>query len=211
MAAELFILGCLVLSSYGITEGVPSVQVQSCNQCARTLLGLRQAIQDEMTTDDLLELSDLCDVLPAESKSTCQMFLYSYQPSVSEEDLARLCKAVKMCDAKAENQQVMETLFFRSVADADTVQDGETSIFVCTICQKFMAIAQKFLSDPKKRERLLNVLKALCKHLPIAQNVCTYFVQQYGPLVLDLLANIVNPELCKTIGLCQKSRGSEHL
>lgn len=74
----------------------------------------------------------------------------------------------------------------------------------CSDCKAFMGDIQKDLSNTTIQKMIIDELNKVCNSLGSFAPQCQLYVSQYGPMVLDLLAQYFDPDVvCVDIGLCK--------
>ncbi|XP_047529993.1 uncharacterized protein LOC125066118 [Vanessa atalanta] len=76
----------------------------------------------------------------------------------------------------------------------------------CSFCQYFLHYVQVELSDDNNEEAIKKAVEEACDVLPQSINdECRQFVTQYGPAVIALLVQEIDPaSVCPALGLCAK-------
>ncbi|PIK50802.1 putative proactivator polypeptide [Apostichopus japonicus] len=76
------------------------------------------------------------------------------------------------------------------------------SFDVCTECKTYMGDFVQFLNTPSVQQNVMKQVTSICKMLKISDN-CDQVVSEYGPLIMKMLLQYLNPEsFCKEIGVC---------
>lgn len=78
---------------------------------------------------------------------------------------------------------------------------------VCSFCQYFLHYIQVELSDDNTEEAIKKAVEEACDVLPASiDDQCRQFVSQYGPAVIALLVQEIDPaSVCPALGLCPKT------
>jgi len=189
-----------------------------CVFCKIIIEEVQTEIRDptvQKNVEEFLEMQ-LCSKLGS-FKDACLSTVSSYgailfQLVASEMDPQTVCDNMGMCSAKAKTstaaviraampqvpQQAMVEL-----TPAKHVQSGSA----CIICETVLTELKNIIDSNATEEQIAEKLEQICTYLPTAiQAACKDFVGMYGPAVVDLIIQKVDPDtVCKTIGLCSKA------
>ncbi|KAF5275822.1 hypothetical protein FQR65_LT04060 [Abscondita terminalis] len=82
---------------------------------------------------------------------------------------------------------------------------GNTEL--CTFCQYFLHFVQKAITDPATEDKIKKIVDTACDMLPsTVQSTCEEFVATYGPALIALLAQEIDPStVCPKLSLCASS------
>jgi len=74
----------------------------------------------------------------------------------------------------------------------------------CVLCEFIMKELKSLIGDNATEAEIMAGLEKVCSYLPKAvQNACTSFVDVYGPAIIELLLQELDPEqVCTELGLC---------
>ncbi|CAG9785733.1 unnamed protein product [Diatraea saccharalis] len=83
----------------------------------------------------------------------------------------------------------------------------------CAFCQYFLHYLQVELSDTKTEDAIRDAVEKACDRLPNSINgECHQFVDQYGPAVIALLVQEIDPaSICPALGLCPQVTEVRHV
>ncbi|XP_048256787.1 prosaposin-like [Haliotis rufescens] len=142
-------------------------------------------------------LDKVCDLLPSTIQQECTDIVNTYGPAiiqllVQELDADEVCQALRFCTRNSNKKAPLKV-------------NNE----VCDLCVTVMNYADELLKENATVQDVEMVLDKVCNFLSAQMtNQCLAFVDQYAPLVLDLLASDLDPkQICQTISLCPASRG----
>lgn len=124
---------------------------------------------------------------------------YVFELLANELDPVSRCQALGFCAASnAIRDPTRESTPSKSSGQrvADTPE--------CTICKILVEKIDEMIKQNVTKQEILDALDKICSLLPESlRNQCTSFVTQYGPLIIDLLIQEMDPALvCSTLGLC---------
>ncbi|XP_072938974.1 uncharacterized protein Sap-r [Epargyreus clarus] len=92
-------------------------------------------------------------------------------------------------------------------------QDPKRGQALCSFCEYFLHYLQVELSDERTEEAIRKVVENACEALPDAvTGECRQFVTQYGPAVIALLVQEIDPStVCPALELCPKNGPVRHV
>ncbi|XP_063817383.1 prosaposin isoform X2 [Pseudophryne corroboree] len=76
----------------------------------------------------------------------------------------------------------------------------------CDLCKEVVDVVRKFVSDNATQSEILSYLNKACEFIPdeAISSECKQLVDQYYPLVLNIIVEELNPSVaCAAIGLCK--------
>lgn len=88
--------------------------------------------------------------------------------------------------------------------------EGKTA---CSFCQYFLHYLQVEISNTKSEDEIIQAVDKACDKLPSSVNAeCKQFVSQYGPSVIALLVQSIDPaSICPSLGICPKTEEIRHV
>lgn len=119
-----------------------------------------------------------------------------------------VCSELGMCIANDDNLEIDEALQVSVIAipskNAPITAVGQVSDSpVCVICEYVMTQLETELKDKKTQAEIEDTVRNICKKLPkTVGDKCTKFVNDYGTLVITLIATTPPKELCTEMQLC---------
>ncbi|KAJ4459565.1 putative Proactivator polypeptide [Paratrimastix pyriformis] len=167
----------------------PAENTIQCAVCEWVLTELDTLIQENATEAEIEKIVEkVCTRLPASVRSMCDAFVEEYAPVViellvKETDPAKICTLIGLC---GKSQKVA------------------ASKFECTLCEWVMTELEKLVSENSTESEIEHALDAVCTKLPkTVSGMCEQLVDQYTPLVIDLLLKKIPIEaVCTHLGLC---------
>jgi saposin len=130
----------------------------------------------------------------------------------------QLCDMIGMCKAAKSKQQpagisnesdennASESVEMAQLTPAKaTVAKAVDSDAECLLCEFAMNLLAKELKSNKTEPEIEALLRGVCnKRIPSKfKNQCNAFIDQYGPIIIELIVNEVEPEkICVAISLC---------
>lgn len=111
---------------------------------------------------------------------------------------------VKVISSESSAQLPIERMFVQTAPVA-----GKAS---CSFCQYFLHYLQVELSDTTNEAAITDAVDKACQKLPGVKDECEEFVEQYGPMVIALLVQEIDPaSVCPAIGICPKIEEIRHV
>jgi len=158
---------------------------------------LEKTLSSKTTEDEIKQaLDQVCGFLPGQFSDECKQFVDQYTPMVidlliHEVTPQQLCSLMGLCPG---SKKIVE-------------KKTETGDF-CGICVMVADQLEKTLSSKTTEDEIKQALDQVCGFLPGQfSDECKQFVDQYTPMVIDLLTHEVTPQqLCSLMGLCSGSK-----
>lgn len=119
-----------------------------------------------------------------------------------------ICAELGMCFADEDNLQIDEALHVSIVAipsknEQNTAVGHISDSPSCVICEYVMTQLEVELKDKKTQVEIEDTVRNICHKLPkTVGDKCTKFVNDYGTLVITLIATTPPKELCTQMQLC---------
>ncbi|KAJ8022464.1 Prosaposin [Holothuria leucospilota] len=165
---------------------VPNDLCSDCTTVAKDVITLLK--DPNVQTAIVHQLENICDDLGSLGPQ-CRQYVDEYAPLVFNIALQYLtpstvCSILGLC---AEEPEALP-------------EPGD----ICTDCKNFVKDFDAVLNNYTVQEKLLKDLLVLCKFIPTYQSECEQYLPQYGGLVFEVIAGLLNPKtICKDIKLCQ--------
>ncbi|PIK44812.1 hypothetical protein BSL78_18317 [Apostichopus japonicus] len=185
----------MICSSIGFckSEEMVMASFDVCTEC-KTYMGdfvqflntpsVQQNVMKQVTSIcKMLKISDNCDQVVSEYGPLIMKMLLQYLNPES------FCKEIGVCASEAIPEALPEP--------------GD----LCTDCQSFVKDFDNLLNNYTVQEMLLKDFEVLCKYVPNYSSDCKMYIKQYGALVFEVIAGLINPKtVCTDIGLCNGVR-----
>ncbi|XP_078493268.1 uncharacterized protein LOC100176110 isoform X7 [Ciona intestinalis] len=176
-------------SSYKITH----TQVRSdvtCELCTLVMTQVDKLLSENATqTEIVAALDKVCMIIPGDLKQQCVGFINDNGPMIIQlllEEIApsAVCSALKLC---SNSNKVM----FKSSE-------------LCDLCKTAIGFLGQEVGANSTRAEVEAALDKLCVKLPASlTETCDDLVEQYTPEILDMIANIADPDyICIHLKLC---------
>uniref|UniRef100_A0A224Z8B0 Saposin n=1 Tax=Rhipicephalus zambeziensis TaxID=60191 RepID=A0A224Z8B0_9ACAR len=161
---------------------------EECTYCTTIVQYVYDALQDEKTEEEIKEaLDEVCNLFHGDRRQKCVNMVNTYFEII-----------VSLILQDFTPQQICETI---GLCPSSTGRNIE-----CTFCQYALHFIQNELVENDTEARVEAVLDKLCSKLPndLAKE-CMAFVEEYGPAVMVLLAQEIDPSIvCVAIKVCPK-------
>ncbi|XP_052262835.1 uncharacterized protein LOC127866386 isoform X5 [Dreissena polymorpha] len=190
---------------------------EECDICKQLLGQVVSFLRDSTTQAKVKEIleNEVCTLFGG-LKDRCKQLVEEYTPMifellVNELDPTTLCEAVGLCVVSSRLPVVAAAVMVpaRMVEPASMVGAGFVKDSTeCTVCKYLVQEVDNVLKQNQTIQTIEDLLDKICDRLPTPdlKTQCEAFVEEYGPLVLSLLAQELDPQaVCQTIGLCKKT------
>uniref|UniRef100_A0A7M4EI85 Prosaposin n=1 Tax=Crocodylus porosus TaxID=8502 RepID=A0A7M4EI85_CROPO len=191
---------CLSLKSLPLQTLVPAKVIHEAKMETLENVISHFILQEEIVH----ELEKLCSVFPESIKEQCRDFVEVYGKAVIDMLLEAtspetVCILLKCCTSDRPSQAVKPA-----------PEESQVGNF-CDVCKMIVAYADKELEKNATTAEIEAVLEKVCRILPKSvRDQCVQFVEQYEPMVVQLLAEIMDPTfVCTKLGVCGSSK--QHL
>lgn len=157
-------------------------------------------------------LKHACDRLH-KLKNKCNQIIEKYGDTIVDLILKEMtpkaiCSELGMCIANEDNLQVDEALEVSVIAIPSKIQQTTEIGHVsdspsCVICEYVMTQLELELKDKNTQKEIEDTVRNICHKLPkTVGDKCAKFVNDYGSLVITLIATTPPKELCTQMQLC---------
>jgi saposin len=171
-----------------------------CEVCKYVLGEISKYITENSTESQIVHtVEKICSHLPLTVKNTCDTFIELYGTSiivilVNKYPADQICALVGVC----KQQDEVHILPY-----PEPKVEAQNPIY-CAVCKLVLTEVEKYLSQNATEKQIIQALEKACAALPKSYApICTAFVDQYGPEVIQLLLNKYPPDqVCHQIGLC---------
>lgn len=191
----------------------------NCTLCKMVLLQVKLMLNDKKSEQKILDYinQNLC-ARTGRSKETCRTLIDAYGPVILHlisQDIHpdQLCDMIGMCKKKSchdeSDEQViaieMIELTPAKSVDKEAADQVKNNNVECVLCEFAMSLLAKELSQNETEPQLEALMNKVCNKIMPSQlrPQCSNFVQQYGPIIIQLLINKVEPtKICTAISVC---------
>ncbi|XP_020606225.1 prosaposin-like [Orbicella faveolata] len=188
-----------------VIKSKPFKTSAECILCEFVMKELDSILQENATQQEIEEaLDEVCSLLPDTVKTECEQFVDQYAPAIiailsQELDPSVVCTTLGLCDSNKHSKVMEKTVTFVPGSNQ-----------TCQICEAVMTYVKNLLADNATQQEILSLLKEGCSLLPSQLSAeCNAIVSEYGPAILDLIAESDPHTLCEQIGLCTSALKKE--
>ncbi|XP_038060562.1 uncharacterized protein LOC119731463 isoform X3 [Patiria miniata] len=147
-------------------------------------------------------LDNICDILPSQYKTECDMFVKEYVPEILQlldtYPPDQICKLIKLCSSSSAKAPVAQS---RPVLVGNAIE--------CEICEYVTGLLDAFLKKNRTKADVEHFLDNICGVLPSKYKTeCDMFVKEYVPEILQLLDTYPPDQICKLIQLCTSAKAA---
>ena len=179
-----WVWGTLLVAVIMLGFTAPSVAADDCGVCT-TIVSLAETLLKENSTVTEIEsvLDKICSAMPADAAANCHNYVQEYLPVILE-----------MVENDYTAQQICQKLNLCPAADGGAIE--------CLICEELAKLALNLLQQNQTETKIIAELNKLCGKLHLGSK-CTDIVDQYAPLLIQLLEQYENPDkACEQLHLC---------
>ncbi len=191
----------------------------NCTLCKVVFTQVKQMLVNQQSSAKILDYinTNLCS-RTGSRQETCKSLINTYGPTflrIISQDIHpdQLCSMIGMCKQRVEKEEVeMMSLIPAVKKQENHKKETETADPQCILCEFVINLVSKRLSQNTTEPELEKILQNVCnKAMPSnLRQECNQFVQQYGPIIINLLINQVEPErICRFINLCPSHKQEE--
>ncbi|KAL9985000.1 hypothetical protein ACROYT_G007351 [Oculina patagonica] len=191
----------LAAAKPAVLKSKPYKASPECVLCEFVMDKLDSILKENATEEEIKEALDkVCSYLPSAISSECQQFVDQYAEAIleilaQELDPKMVCSALGLCTSGEQQTAKQRTKIL-------VPGSNET----CEICETLMTYLKNLLADNATQQEILKLLEEGCSLLPSQlSSECNAIVSEYGPVILDLIAQSDPHTLCEEIGLCSSA------
>ncbi|NXS62728.1 SAP protein, partial [Brachypteracias leptosomus] len=170
-----------------------------CEICETMVKEVTGLLESNKTEEEIVhEMEVVCYLFPASVKDQCKDFIEVYGQALIDMLLEAtnpetVCVLLKCCAANKSPQQPV----LLKPADG-----------FCDICKMVVAYVDKELEKNATTAEIEALLEKVCHFLPESvSDQCVQFVGQYEPVVVQLLAEMMDPTfVCTKLGVCVSAK-----
>ncbi|KAM3666296.1 prosaposin [Ammospiza maritima maritima] len=170
-----------------------------CEICETMVKEVTGLLESNKTEEEIVhEMEVVCRLFPGSVKDQCKDFIEVYGQAVIDMLLEAtnpeaVCAMLKCCAASKLPQQPVVV---------------KPAGGFCDICKMVVAYADKELEKNATTAEIEALLEKVCHFLPESvSEQCVQFVEQYEPVVVQLLAEVMDPTfVCTKLGVCESAK-----
>ncbi|XP_040983119.1 prosaposin isoform X3 [Aquila chrysaetos chrysaetos] len=170
-----------------------------CEICETMVKEVTGLLESNKTEEEIVhEMEVICYLFPASVKDQCKDFIDVYGQALIDMLLEAtnpeaVCVMLKCCAASKPSQQPVLV---------------KPAGGFCDICKMVVAYADKELEKNATTAEIEALLEKVCHFLPESvSDQCVQFVEQYEPVVVQLLAEMMDPTfVCTKLGVCGSAK-----
>lgn len=184
--------------------GTPRVgQSAACVLCEFTMIQIDQLLSDNTTENEIIEVVDfICTRLPGTLQDDCIGFIEQYGDAIVKLLVNQLnpkvvCQELKLCKAPSFTG-LRTTVNFH--------------LDKCQVCKGIVSYVDEKLEDGELTTTIDTILEEVCRLFPPnGKEQCRSMIEVYGPYLVNLLAELGDPEkVCQGLKMCPRD-SPEHL
>eukprot|EP00918_Siedleckia_nematoides_P099386 GHVU01217426.1.p1 GENE.GHVU01217426.1~~GHVU01217426.1.p1 ORF type:complete len:609 (-),score=77.43 GHVU01217426.1:599-2425(-) len=172
-----------------------------CIMCEFIMKEVSGLISSNATQSEIvLALDKVCSLLPKTIAAECQDFLNMYGKAILDllsQELSPevVCTSLGLCKGSKPATKPLHPV--------KILAGGE----LCGVCETVIQYLDSFLEENSTVQEIEALADKVCNFLPdTVRSQCEDLVQAYGPQIVQLLAQYMDPkEVCSMLHLCNKS------
>lgn len=173
----------------------------NCTLCKMVFTQVKRMISNEVEQQKIVNYinANLCAKV-GRSKELCRTLIDAYGPLFLEiiaRDVnpGQLCEMIGMCTQADMNEEI-PSLEIDQIVSAHVKSGPLQSNDSCIICEFVLKLLGEFVSQNSTEPEVEKLLEYVCQHvMPVPiRDECSGFVSQYGPVVIALLVNGIQPD-----------------
>uniref|UniRef100_UPI00398EB6C6 prosaposin-like n=1 Tax=Pristiophorus japonicus TaxID=55135 RepID=UPI00398EB6C6 len=177
---------------------VPVAGSRGCVICEFAMQQIDQLLEKNSTEELITKaVEKVCSILPATVETECKDFVEQYGKAVvellaQELDPTLVCTTIGLC--KNAERAVVEKM------KPELLKSGA----LCEVCEAMIKYLDQLLEKNATQEEIEAALDKVCNLLPATMHdQCDQLVTQYGPLILQVLLQTMDPDfVCTKVGAC---------
>ncbi|XP_047458698.1 prosaposin isoform X2 [Mugil cephalus] len=182
-------------------SATPMVRVRdspTCAICEYVMKELESMLQDHTTEAEVIQaVEKVCTLLPSSLSGQCKDLIETYGQAiiellVQEADPKTVCTVLALCN-QASRAYVVQL-------DQTRFQAGD----YCEVCKMAVKYIDGILEQNATETQIEEAVRKVCSFLPPSfQSECDQMVQQYEPMLVQLLLQMLDPDfVCMKMGAC---------
>ncbi|KAJ3610029.1 hypothetical protein NHX12_022123 [Muraenolepis orangiensis] len=187
----------------------PVRESPQCAICEFMMTEVESMLSDQTTEAEVINaIEKVCTILPSTLTAQCKDLIETYGQAiiellVQEADPKTICTLLALC--RGAHRAVIPALDLASY----------TTGGYCDVCKMAVRYVDGILEQNATEAQIEEAVMKVCSFLPASvQTECDQLVQQYEPMLVQLLLQMMDPEfVCMKVGACpeatRKLLGSE--
>ncbi|CAN9499921.1 unnamed protein product [Ophioblennius macclurei] len=176
-------------------------QPPTCTICEFVMKQLESMLEDEATEEEVVEaVEKVCTFLPSTLSGQCKDLVETYGKAIIEllvqqADPKTVCTVLALCnDAKRALVVALDKPRFKAGG-------------YCEVCKMAMNYIDNLLEQNATEAEIEEAVRKVCSFLPGPyQKECDQLVEQYEPVLVQLLLQMLDPEfVCTKMGACPEA------
>ncbi|XP_033643783.1 uncharacterized protein LOC117303652 isoform X4 [Asterias rubens] len=193
-----------------LLKKVIRVNADPCADCKQIFSDLDDILANKSVQQIILkQLIQVCTELGL-SDTICQEVAL-FEPEVLNY-IIQLLKPDTMCGflGQCSSDVTMKLSKLAQQANINKLQMSTANGNICTDCEQIIDDLKDLISNKTIDTILENSLVSLCESIGVSADICSQYIDEYGPLVLDfILSQLDSPTICKELQLCSYGRLSK--
>ncbi|XP_070545177.1 prosaposin-like isoform X2 [Ptychodera flava] len=168
----------------------PVKDTPTCALCEFVLRELDSMLADNATQSEIIAAVDqVCSLLPGSLGAECKSFVDEYGPAV-----------IQLLISQIEPQQICTLIGLCTSNEVKVPKVQDTGCDVCKLAAQYLLTV---LDKNATQQEIEQALEEVCSILPASiKDECTSLVEEYGPVIFQLLQSLTADEVCQVLGLC---------
>ncbi|XP_033643780.1 uncharacterized protein LOC117303652 isoform X2 [Asterias rubens] len=191
-----------------LLKKVIRVNADPCADCKQIFSDLDDILANKSVQQIILkQLIQVCTELGL-SDTICQEVAL-FEPEVLNY-IIQLLKPDTMCGFLGQCSSDVTMKLSKLAQQANKLQMSTANGNICTDCEQIIDDLKDLISNKTIDTILENSLVSLCESIGVSADICSQYIDEYGPLVLDfILSQLDSPTICKELQLCSYGRLSK--
>ncbi|XP_071808174.1 uncharacterized protein [Asterias amurensis] len=191
-----------------LLKKVIRVNADPCADCKQIFSDLDDILANKSVQQIILkQLIQVCTELGL-SDTICQEVAL-FEPEVLNY-IIQLLKPDTMCGFLGQCSSDVTIKLSKLAQQANINKMSTANGNICTDCEQIIDDLKDLISNKTIDTILENSLVSLCESIGVSADMCSQYIDEYGPLVLDfILSQLDSPTICKELQLCSGGRLSK--
>ncbi|KAM3863255.1 prosaposin [Diretmus argenteus] len=182
----------------------PMVRARDSPQCAICEFVMKEVedmLEDQTTEEEVIHaVEKVCTVLPSSLTAQCRDLIEAYgqaiiQLLVQQADPKTICTVLGLCKGASRA--------YIPVMDQARFEAGG----FCAVCKTAVGYIDGILEQNATEAEIEDAVRKVCSFLPDSmQTECDQLVEQYEPMLVQLLLQMLDPDfVCMKVGACPEA------